>query len=384
MLYIQRITLTAMVAFIPISGLLWFGAPWSSSRAEFEITGTALLGEIRARFSDIDSVQASSVDSTAWLRSEEAAQSVIGSLQYHRIAMFGETGKTWGVKLRERMRVLACAQFLDGWRIDGRSLCAWHDDWLTPETQADRLEIIDERLAIHQSADGRDIEISFRAANPDVAASIVDAFGDRLVERHETARQDMRRWLVERTEAEFARREAMLEASLSESSRVTEDDEEISEFGLLRKLSVALTRARTELPAEDRHQLDRELEVVKAAVRDQLLGQAADHTPDVTTTKRTDQASAASAAELLALLGHAEWSGPAIIRRSATTDGFSLSRTAVIALILSLMTGIASSAIWPLLRRQSDQRYSFYASPYANPHWPNMRLLEQAEPEKAA
>jgi hypothetical protein len=56
----------------------------------------------------------------------------------------------------------------------------------------------------------------------------------------------------------------------------------------------------------------------------------------------------------------------------------------VIALILSLMTGIASSAIWPLLRRRSDQRYSFYASPYANPHWPNMRVLEQTEPEKVA
>ena len=384
MLYIQRITLTAMVAFIPISGLLWFGAPWSTSRANFEITGTALLSEIRARFSDIDSLQTSSVDSTTWLRSEEAAQSVIGGLPHHRIAMLMETGEAWGVKLRERTRVLACAQLLDGWRIDGRSVCAWHDDWLKPETPAGRLEIFDERLAIHQSADGRHIEISFRAANPPVAASIVDAFADRLVERHDTARQNMRRWLVERTEAEFARREAMLEASLSESRRVTEDEEENSEFGLLGKLTAALTRARAELPAKDRQQLDREMDAVEVAVRDQLLSKPADRKPDVTAATPTDQASVESATGLLTLLGHAEWSDPAIIRRSATTDGFSLSRTAVIALILSLMTGIVSSAIWPFLRRRADQQYSFHASPYANPHWPNMRVLEQAEPEKAA
>ncbi len=384
MLYIQRVTLTAVVMFVPIFGLLWFGMPWASSQAKFELSGTILLSEIRARFSDVSSEQVLSVDSAAWLKSKEVAEAVIGSLPQHRAAVLVETGKTWSVKFRERTRVLACAQSLERWRIDGRSLCAWHDDWLKPETQADQLKIIDERLAVHQSVDGQQIEISFRAADPDVAASIVDAFGDRLMERHITARQDMRRWLVESTEAQFARREAMLESSLSESRQVTEDNEEVADFGLLQKLSVALTRARAELPAEDRHQLDREFEVVKVALRHQLLGQAADRTLDVTTTERTDQASADSATDLLALLGHPEWSDQAIVRRSATTDGFSLSSTAVIAIILSLMTGIVSSAIWPLLRRRSDRRYSFYASPYANPHWPNMQVLEQAEPEKAA
>lgn len=384
MLYIRRITLTAMVVFVPISGLLWFCAPWSSSQAKFELSGTILLSEIRERFSEVDSMQVTSVDSTAWLKSKEAAETVIGSLPYHRAAVLVEIGETWSVKFRERTRALACAQSLDGWRVDGKSLCVWHDDWLKPETHADQLEVIDERLAVHQSADGQHIEISFRAADPDVATSIVNAFGNRLVERHNAARQGTRRWLVERTEAQFARREAMLQSSLHENRQVKEDSEDNSDFGLLRKLSVALTHARAELPAEDRHQLDSELEVVKVAVRDQLLGQTVDHTPDVVTTKRTNQTSAESVTDLLALLGHAEWSDRAIVKRSATTDGFSLSRTAMIALILSLMAGIASSAIWPLLRRRSDQRYSFYASPYANPHWPNMRVLEQTEPEKAA
>lgn len=388
MLYMKRTTLTALVVFFPISGFVWLGAPWSTSKAEFELTETTLLSETHALFSDLNSARASTADSTAWLESGEAAQVVLDSLPHNRAASLAEFGETWSVKLRERMRALVCYQPLEAWRIRDRSVCSWLGEWLMPQTHTDQLEIIEERLSIHQFGDGRRIEISFRAADPDVATTFVDAFGEALLERHAAARRDLRSRIVETIETEIAgltQREVALEALPSENKSITKNGKEDLDFALSVKFAAALTRARNELPVKDRHQLDGDLEAVKAAVRDQLLSPTVDRKALSLEAKGIGDGSATDPTSSVMLLGHPDWSKLPVIRLSETvTNGFPPLTIAVIAFTLSLVIGTASNAIWPRLRHRSDQRHNFYASPYANPHWPNMRVLEQAESDRAA
>lgn len=386
MRYMQRATLTALVAFFPICGLLWLGAPWSNSKADFEVTGTTLLGETRARFPNFNSVQASTVDSASWLESEEAAQAALDDLPLNRALALAEIGDTWSVKLRERMRALACYQPLRAWRIRERSVCSWIEEWLKPKTLIDQLEIIEERLSIHRSDDGLRIEISFRAADPDLATMMVDAFSDALLQHHTLAMRDLQSRIVEYIEAEItevANGDVAPQPLPSESKNghVNED----MDVALLRKFTDALANARHELPPNDRRQLDGDLEAVKAVARKQRLSWATDRRASSPTTKLTGNGAAAVPTNSLILLEHPDWSKPPVTRASeTTTDGFSLPKIAMIASILSLLTGLALMTLWTFMRYQSDRQHEDYASPYANPHWPNMRVMEQAEPNKAA
>lgn len=384
----QRATLIVLIVFFPIFGFLWFGGPWFNSQAGFELAGATLFEDARARFPDLNAMSAPPAESARWLKSRGSAKIVLSSLSHRHKAVLTEIGETWSVKLRERTRALTCREQLESWRISGKTMCSWLGEWLQPKTYADGIEILQERLSIHRSGDGQHLTVTFRAADQDIATTIVDAFGKTLEQRHAAAMQDLRRRVVEGIEAEFVkltRPKAELEAPLTKTESKAQNWDEETDSELLLKLTAALQRARNELGVNDRQQIGRELEALKTVVREQLLSQPADRKLSDTAIKPIEADRTAIPHSSLILLSHPEWSKPSVIRLSETVaTGFSISEIMTIAFVLSIMLGAVLSRTWLILHRRSkQQQHDFYASPFANPHWPNMQLKKETEPVKA-
>ena len=385
MLPMQRAGLFALTMFFPIFGFLWLGAPWFSSQANFELTGHKLFEDARTHFDDLASMSPSPAESAAWLPSEDAAKVVLDNLPPGLPIVLSEIGETWSVKLRERMRALVCYGQIDAGEVGGNSLCSWLGEWLKPETHADGIEVIRERLSIIRSDDDRHLNVSFRAANHHVATTIVDAFGNALEQRHGKAMQAFRRRTIEDIEADLltlTERQVQPEEPPAKTESELPQRDEDADFELSLKLIHELQRARSELPANDRQQIGKELEAVKAAVREKLSSQQEDGNGSDTANEPVSADPAAAPRRDLMLLGHPDWSLPPVIRRSATTaDGLFMTEIAAMALALSAIIGFALSLIWPMLRQQSEPQDQSYASPYANPHWPSMQTTKEPDPE---
>lgn len=382
MFSIRRTVKIALFIFMPVFGGGWLCAPWSTSRASFEISDMYVHKDLLPDALEAYGSPSSLPETDAWLQSDNAAKIVLQGYTRRHTTVLTEVGDAWDIKLRERARSLACLDELDAWRIRGRTTCSWLNDWIKNKTDVDRLDVIDDRLSITRSDGDARIGISFRAADRDLAIAVVDAYGEALLEHYREVQEDLRHQVVEAIETEFEAVTTRVQAREQQLRRqdpaVGENDD--TDLDLLAKFFSALRLAREELPADQ--SLSRELNAVNNVARNELLGKMAGRISDsagFNLNEGFDAEPSEIAPSVLSLLNHPVWSNPLIVQLSETrTSGLSTKLIAGLALCLSLFLGALLSLLWSVFERRGRQQDAFYASPYANPHWPIMRVANES------
>jgi len=384
MLSIRHIVLIALLLFLPIFALIWFSAPWSTSRASFEVRD---MGVLNGRLPDVmadTGTPTSQLMDHSYLSPDVAAKAVHESYTRRHAAVFKDLGVTWDVKLRERMRSLVCRDQLEPWRYRGKTACSWLNDLLEPNLGIDQLDVVEERLSIIRTDGDRRIDVAFRAADPHLAEALVEAYGEGLLEHYAKASIDLKRRVIDAIEAEFnAMAEGVSDRNESVQAGVGIGRGSVApDLDLLARFSDALRRARDELPSDERQRLAGEINAIDDVARNELLGRMAGQMSEAEQigAARAQGNRSETASSLLSLLSHPEWSKPPITQLSATTtDTLSTPTMVVLALFLALAAGALSSLFWSTIERRSQRQDNFYASPYANPHWPNMRVANEAD-----
>lgn len=384
MLSIRQAALIALIFFLPVFALIWFCAPWATSRASFEVSDMrALDGILAEALGESGRPTAWLIDET-YLHSDGAAKAVLKRYTQRHASVLTEIGEAWDVRLRERVRSLVCLEQLEPWRYRDKTACKWLKDWMKTSVDVARLDVIGERLSITRSDDGLRIDVAFRAADPYLAKTVVDAYGEGLLEHYGEAGRELRREVIGGIEAEFKAMADRMSAREEQVKRLDAANNINGEpdLDLLARFSDALRRARDELPSDERQRLAGEIDAINDVARNELLGRMAGQMSDTDLIDAGggQDESSEMAPNLLSLLSHPEWTRPPITQLSSTTtDSLSTPTIAVLALFVSLAVGAMFSFIRSIFERRSQRQDNFYASPYANPHWPNMRVVNEAD-----
>lgn len=411
-----------MLAFL-ITGLIKLSAPWAIATAEFALQDDTLIEEAKTLYPNLDLDSGALTANTERLRSEEAIQSVFEQLPPGHVRMLVESGDTWIVRTKERLRGWACAGDIIQWSIKGRDLCSWLDGNDEPKATVKQLDIVRERLSLARSEDGQLHSIGFRSAHRDLSLAIVTAFGDLLIAKQEEAKLTLRRKINDWIEAE---RTTIPQRPQEEVKRRNEKENDVgdsqAEIRLFRKVAKAMETAdddlsrletlrrneaiQTESTApgigtdpsfdkaidrkiaeteQDRIALNQELARMTTAFKNEEWQGYRDLLPAPPPPEQAAQSAQGAYAALTkseySFLIHPEWAKPAaVLRRPASASGLTTLMAAAIATLLAL----SISALLALLEAAFHNRFKqpvdvAEASLYANPHWPSVRPPQQSD-----
>ncbi len=390
-----------------ITGLIKLNAPWTIATADVVLQDDTLFEEASTLYPSLNPGSDTLNSNVGWLRSKDAAQSMLEQLPPRRIRMLVESGNTWVVRTKERLRGWGCADHISRWSYKDKDLCSWLGGHAGSKATAEQREIIGERLSIKKSEEGRLVSISFRSADRDLSVAIVTAFGNLLVAERDEAKQALRRkvkhW-IETARAAIPQRPA----EAIEEPGGNDDDVRAShaEIRLFRKVVAAMVSANDDLsrlgkserddasqiPVEDqiakaeqdRMALNQELARVTAAFKKREWKGFRELLPNARTEEEAlqsaDDARVALTSSDYSFLVHPDWARPAtVLRQPVTATGLSTLMAFIIALPLAILISLVLVLSRAVVQNRTKQHLDMGASLYANPHWPSIRPPRQSD-----